>query len=260
MARTEEFVLWPEEASESKHEGYPRANYSEEWLSDGKIVKNVTVPTLTLFPSERISSAAPCLVICPGGGYNCEEMDREGYKVAQVLSCSGLYCAVLKYRHYGRDVARQDARRAVKVLKHMSADLGIDPARIGIGGFSAGGHLSVNAALGPSDEARPEDPIDAIDCRPAFLMLIYSSFRGLGTPDIHRSSPPAFIAVAADDRITPSADSERFFATMREAGLPSELHVFHAGEHGFDLGRLGTSAAAWPTLFVNWLRGIGMLP
>jgi acetyl esterase/lipase len=226
------------------------------------------------------------VVVCPGGGYIRHVMDREGYPIADWLTANGIAAILLRYRlPEGRPlVALLDARRAGRVVRFRAADWGIDPHRIGILGFSAGGHVASTAATHPEDgRAGDPDPVEREPTRPDFAGLVYpvvtmgegthplSKSKLLGpdpTPErvrefsnelqVRGTTPPAFLAHAADDASVPPSNSRNFVAAMKAHGVPVEYVEFPTGGHGFN-GCKGPVWEAWKARFLEWLRSRGVL-
>jgi len=214
-------------------------------------------------------------VICPGGGYNILAWDLEGEEVAAWLNSLGVTGIVLKYRVPRRpDQAKdkppvgplQDAQRAVSLVRSKAAEWGIDPKRIGILGFSAGGHLTAAAAANFDRRAYDAlDDVDRVSCRPDFAVLVYPGYlveKGTDqlAPDIRvrKECPPAFFAHAADDGV-PAENSVAMYRALRKAGVPAELHVYAAGGHGFGLRPSARPCSTWPQRCADWLRAQGFL-
>lgn len=230
---------------------------------------NVSKPTLTVYAPPKDKANGAAVVICPGGGYSILAMDLEGEEVAAWLNSLGVTGIVLKYRVPARkDRPRhlpplQDAQRAVSLVRAKAGEWGIDPKRVGILGFSAGGHLAAATATaekrvyGPGDY-EPADQVDSFSCRPDFAVLVYPAYfldkEGKFAPEIRpgKDSPPAFLAHAGDDRI-PAENSIRFYEALHKAGVPAQVHVFAQGGHGFGLRNDNPAATAWPKLCGEWM-------
>lgn len=248
----------------------------------------ITRPTLTRFPAKEPNGAS--LIVMPGGAYERVVFDKEGGDLAKVFGDRGVTVFVLKYRlpaegHANRQwVPLQDAQRAVRIVRANAAKWGLDPERIGVMGFSAGGHLAATAGTGYARKIY--DGIDAADelsARPDFQALIYpvisldadithalSGENLLGpviTPEMRREmsaecnvdadTPPAFILHANDDDAVPAENSLRMCMALRQAGVPVQLIVFAEGGHGFGIRNArGKPAEKWPELFLDWLAGL----
>jgi acetyl esterase/lipase len=250
-----EYKIWTQGAPGSNPEHWPWPAYKETWLHDNErnedLVKWVTEPTVKTFLPEVAKNTGAAVLICPGGGYNILEIDKEGYKVARKLQDLGVAGIVLKYRHYDIFAARDDAQRAIRFVRSKAKEWGINPDAIGIGGFSAGGHLALNCVVDLSPKVGwTADVIDKIDDNPDFLMLIYP-----GIPKDFANAtriPPTFISAAADDDF--AQECVPLFGMLQKLKIPAELHVYQNGGHGFGLGTPGYNCSGWIGLFVNWLR------
>lgn len=247
-------------------------------------LSSIAKPILTVLRPEKPDGSA--LLIAPGGGYSYEAFDFEGMATADEFAARGITCFVLTYRlpyegwTDGRDVPLQDAQRAMRLIRARGPkDFGLDTARAGVLGFSAGGHLA--GSLATRSEAKvyaPVDEADDLDARPSFAALIYpvvtmlppfaheaSCFRLLGAnaPTALRAAysveravtvdtPPCFLCSAADDPDVPVDNSLGLFASLRAAKVPAEMHIFEDGGHGFGLGVDGLPDMQWPELFFRW--------
>jgi acetyl esterase/lipase len=245
-----------------------------------KLITNVTKPTLTIYQPARGKNTQTAMVICPGGGYWDLYWELEGEEVAAWLNSVGITGIILKYRCPRRpgDVRGEpplgpqlDAQRAVSLVRSRGAEWGIDKNRIGIVGFSAGGHLALATAT--NFAKRTYEPIDAIDqvsCRPDFAVCCYSGYLkpkdkdGIRS-DIHipADTPPIFLAHASDDRESYggsiSENSVFMYLALKRAGIPAELHVYATGDHDFGVRQNQKLPSSWPQLCVNWLRSRGLL-
>ncbi len=237
-------------------------------------------------PGDQTNRQA--VVICPGGGYVNLAIDKEGHDVARWLNTLGVVGIVLKYRLPRPDLTAdqkpwpiQDGERAIRLVRSRAAEWKIDPNRVGIMGFSAGGHLAsaVGTHFTLGNPVSSVDPLDGFSSRPDFMALIYpvismkepitheaSLHYLLGpTPDekmgalysnelqVAPQTPPTFLVQAMDDRVSVE-NSERFHAALQKAGVPSEIHLFEKGGHGYGLGINGGEPAAWPGLCATWLK------
>jgi len=249
---------------------------------------DVDVPTLTYYaPNGRGSSTA--VIVAPGGSYTSLAMNHEGRQVANWLNSQGVAAFVLKYRlgpRYRHPIELGDAQRAIRLVRARAAEFGVSADRIGMMGFSAGGHLASTAGTKfDAGSAGAADPVDRVSSRPDFLVLAYpvvvsaapyahqGSFRNLlgesPTPalrddlsnDRHvtRETPPTFLFHTNADTGVPAENSVSFYLALRKAGVPAELHVFEPGPHGVGLGMTHPALAAWPALLSTWLRERGLL-
>lgn len=238
-------------------------------------ITNVSRPTLTVFRPAQEKDTGAAVLICPGGGYNILAWDLEGEEVARWLNSLGVTGIVLKYRVPRRSGQAkdqpppgplQDAQRALSLVRSKAGEWGIDPKRIGILGFSAGGHLAAETASNFDRRAYPAlDAADKLSCRPDFAVLIYPAYlvaKGSEdlAPDIRvsKESPPTFFVHAGDDRV-PADNSVRMYLALRRAGVPAELHVYAMGGHGFGLRPSAQPVSTWPQRCADWLRTQGVL-
>jgi len=232
----------------------------------------VTDPTLTLYraPADRATGAA--IIVCPGGGYNILAWPKEGLEVAEWLNGLGVTALVLKYRVPRRLPDQphlaplQDVQRALRLTRANAEPWGVDPKRLGVLGFSAGGHLTVMAAT-KSDEPAYEkiDAVDEQSCRPDFVVPIYAAY--LGAKDdaykldesirITKQAPPMFMAVTLDDQHR-GVHAGLMLAQYKKAGVPAEAHIFASGGHGYGL-RATKPVKSWPRLCAMWLEDGGWL-
>ncbi len=235
---------------------------------------NVSKPTLTVYRPEKEKDTGISMLICPGGGYHNLGWDVEGEEVAAWLTSIGMTGIILKYRCPRRpgDVRGEpplgplkDAQRAVSLVRTRAKEWGIDPKKIGMVGFSAGGHL-VGAAC-TNFELRAYEGIDEVDqasCRPDFGVMLYSGYfkvkDGL-SPTIRMPAgiPPLFIVHATDDPISEVEHSVTMYLAMKRAGAPAELHVYATGGHGFGVRRVDHPCAGWTERCTDWLKKSGIL-
>ena len=245
-------------------------------------------PTLTIYRASR-AAVGTGIVVAPGGGYGALAMDHEGRQVAAFFNAMGLSAFVLKYRlgpRYRHPVPLGDAQRALRIVRSRAAEFGVAADRIGMMGFSAGGHLTSTAGT-HFDRGAPDaaDAIDRTSSRPDFLILGYpvisfdaaithgGSLRNLlgENPDprlveslsndlqVTADTPPTFLFHTTNDAAVPVENTVRFYLALRKAKVPAEMHVFENGPHGVGLALGDQALAAWPTLLTNWLRGRGLL-
>lgn len=245
-------------------------------------------PSLTIYPIGGPQKVKTGVVVFPGGGYVHLAVDHEGSQIAAWLNSYGITAFVLRYRlgpKYHHPIELGDAQRAVRYARSRASDFGIDPQRIGVWGFSAGGHLASSVGThfdrGKSDAA---DPIDRFSCRPDFLILAYPvvTFK---EPFLHRGSrdallgknpdpqlvdalsnetqvtadtPPSFLFHTGDDPVVPVQNSLQFYSALRAANVPAEMHIFEHGPHGVGLARNDPALSVWPDLLANWLKVRGL--
>jgi len=264
--------LWPGKAPGETGDIGPE---SERPLQPGqrKVVRiqNVSVPTLSIFKPQTPNGAA--VVVCPGGGYNILAWDLEGTEVAEWLNELGITALVLKYRVPRRkdrskhEAPLQDAQRALGLVRHNAKAWGIDPKRIGILGFSAGGHLSATALTNYHKRTYPRvDAADDASCRPDFGVLVYPAYlvdnetktKLVPEVPVDKQTPPAIFIHAGDDRVTADSSVQMWLA-MRRAGVHSALHVFPHGGHGYGLRPSKDPVSKWPRVAADWMRRNGIL-
>jgi acetyl esterase/lipase len=230
---------------------------------------NVTKPTLTVYRPAQDKDTGVSMLICPGGGYHNLGWDVEGEEIASWLNSVGITGIILKYRCPRRpgDVKGEppagplkDAQRAVSLVRSKAKEWGIDPKKIGMVGFSAGGHL-VGATATNFDKRtyEPVDDIDKISCRPDFAVMLYSGYfkvkDGL-SPTIHLTpgTPPMFLVHATDDPISNAEHSVTMYQAMKRAGVSAELHIYATGGHGFGVRKVGHPCETWTGSCLDWLR------
>ncbi len=233
---------------------------------------NVSEPSLTVYHPPAGKRNGACVLICPGGGYYILAMKHEGTQVAEWLNSLGVTAVVLKYRvpaPKGEPAQRRpllDAQRAMSVIRSHAPDWGVDPKRVGVLGFSAGGHLAAWLLCDGNRRAQgypaaPNEP----SCRPDFGVLIYPAYLSGGERE--REQPliraeekpgPVFFVHAADDKLGPE-NSIEFFLALKKAGVSGELHVFRQGGHGFGMLKQGKPVNDWPARCADWLRAQGWL-
>jgi len=299
-----QIAIWPGAAPDPQPvAGAEIAETSEKNIAGRPVVgvSNVTRPTMTVYsPKGKNSGAA--VVVFPGGGYQGLAIDFEGTEVCDWLVPEGITCVLLKYRvtdvgaypksgpYPESPMALEDAQRTMGLVRLHAAEWHIDPHKVGVLGFSAGGHLV--AAISNHFAQRLYPAVDAADkesCRPDFAVAIYPGHLSLaaaewdatrGTkkfavphaagadrelslnPDIHvtRQTPPTFLLQAEDDHVDNVDDSLAYYIALKNAGVPVEMHLYAQGGHAFGLRRTKLAITAWPELVESWLRTIGMIP
>jgi len=235
---------------------------------------NVSTPTITLYKPAKANGAMPAAVVFPGGGYHILAIDLEGTEVCDWLNETGLACVLLKYRvpdsgpYPKSSAALQDAQRTMGLVRQHADEWGIDPKRVGVLGFSAGGHLA--AALSTHFDKRLYDRVDAADdlsCRPDFAIVIYPGYLALQeqnmatNPEIQPAAetPPTIIVQAEDDPVHVE-NATNYFLQLKNAKVPAELHIYADGGHGYGLRRTALPVTAWPLLVEKWLHTIKVMP
>ena len=252
-----------------------------------RFAEHVTTPLLTMFAPKGAANGITLLII-PGGGYVRVVIDKEGFEAAEWFSARGFSCAVLRYRlpgdgwAAGADAPVHDAMRAIRILRNQP--FAGAPPRIGVMGFSAGGHLAARLITEPQLAYERGDAADDLSARPDFAVLMYPVIATTGasahggsvkqllaagvteatllrvSPDrnVTAGTPPTLLVHAGDDTSVPVENSLLMYSALQKAGVRSELHVFDEGGHGFGLRAVaGKDVAAWPTLVETWARRAG---
>ncbi|MCY2962150.1 MAG: alpha/beta hydrolase [Planctomycetota bacterium] len=240
-----------------------------------KLITNVTQPTLTIYSPPEGTNTGTAMLICPGGGYHDLFWELEGEEVAEWLNSRGMTGVILKYRCPRRpgDIKGEpplgpliDAQRAVSVLRSRAKEWGIDPNKIGMVGFSAGGHLVIATAT--RFEKREYEAVDHHDdasCRPDFGVACYSGYLKTKDKDevapgirIPAKTPPIFLAHASDDSEkvggSISEHSAIMYIALKRAGVPAELHIYASGNHDFGVRQNDKLPSSWPNLCIRWLE------
>lgn len=277
--------IWPGKAPDAQAVKGPEVSETALDATGGKqlvggrpwvYVDRVSRPTMTVYsPVGRNTGAA--VVVFPGGGYNILAIDLEGTEACDWLTSRGITCVLLKYRvpcvktgpYRDCRTALEDAQRTVGLVRFQAAQWHIDPHRIGVLGFSAGGHMV--AAISTHFEKRIYQAVDAADaasCRPDFAIALYPGHLAASARDfalnpgirVTGRTPPTFLLQAEDDPIDPVENSLAYHAALRKAGVPAELHLFVKGGHAFGLRRTSAPITGWPQLVEQWLGSIGMIP
>lgn len=231
-------------------------------------------PRLTIHLPEAEVATGAGVIVNPGGGYRKLAADHEGLQVARWLNRRGIAAFVLRYRlgeRYHSDVSLLDGLRAVRLVRHRAAEFGIATNRLGMLGFSAGGHLCV--AVGTRWDAgddKAADPVERASSRPDFLVAVYAVTNGIlrgrkadeYTPAdvrVDDTTPPTFLVHTNEDGIVPASQSTLFYDALLKAGVQAELHIYGFGEHGTGINPGDSDFREWPQLLLNWLRRCGFL-
>ena len=252
--------LWPEGAPGSE------ARRTEPEKVDGDKVSNIHHPTLTVYLPEKDKATGTAVIVVPGGGHRYLVMNHEGYNVANWLVQRGIAAFILKHR-LGRDSATPegnspyqwdvhglaDGQRAIRLIRHRASEWNLDPRRIGILGFSAGGEIAFLSAMRAAPaEGKSSDPTQRESGRPDFQALIYPGKSSLIKPE--KGAPPVFLAAGYNDRPDISEGLANVYLLFKKAGVPAELHLYAGAGHGFGLRETNKSpAGAWPQRFIEWL-------
>ena len=248
---------------------------NENMVAGRRVIRlgNVSRPGITVYRAPQDKDTGATVVVFPGGGYNILAWDLEGTEVCEWLNSIGVNAMLLKYRVPKRASlerhapALQDAQRAVGLVRSRAKEFGIDPQRIGVLGFSAGGHLAAALSASVSQRTYPEvDDADKVSCRPDFSILIYPAYLTLKeqgdkiSPEtaVSSNTPPAFIAMTQDDPVR--VEGALFYSVaLKQIGVPFELHIYPKGGHGYGLRRTENPVTAWPDRAADWMRSRGLL-
>jgi acetyl esterase/lipase len=246
-------------------------------------------PSLTIRLADPSKANGSAVVICPGGGYRNLAMDHEGAQIADWLNERGVSAFILKYRLgpvYHHPVELQDAQRALRIVRSRAQEFKLDPKRIGIWGFSAGGHLASTTGT-KFDDGNPNatDPIDRAGSRPDFMILAYPVI-SMSTEYVHEGSrtnllgtgysrelaelmssekhvtprtPPTFLFHTTDDAAVPVENAVLFYLALRKAKVPAELHIYQTGKHGVGLAQSDPILSTWPARLADWLTLQGII-
>jgi acetyl esterase/lipase len=266
--------LWPNGAPEpAGFKCEPEKVIPPKNDKDVKRVTNVTEPTITIYKAENPNGAA--MIVAPGGGYSILAIEHEGTQVCEYLNSIGVTCALLKYRVPARDKNEpskeplQDAQRAIGLVRHHAEEWGIKADRVGILGFSAGGHLTVMTTLHPNERTYTTDPaLDVEDATPNFSVPVYPAYlvtkedTFVLKPEIKvtEKSPPMCLVHAGDDKnVTSSSGSALLYIEYKKLNLPAELHIYAKGGHGFGMRKSGLPTADWLVRVGEWMKSMGWL-
>jgi acetyl esterase/lipase len=237
--------------------------------------RNVSQPTMTVY-SPKGTNTGVAMVVFPGGGYQCLAMDLEGSEICDWLTSRGITAVLLKYRvpikrvgPYGESPqALEDAQRTVGLVRFHAAEWQIDPHKIGVIGFSAGGHMV--AAMSTHFDKRSYSAVDAVDkvsCRPDFAIACYpghlwnddEGFKLNPNVSVTTNTPPTFLLMAEDDHVDRVEQALVYYIGLKQAGVPVEMHLYAQGGHAFGLRRTKFPVTEWPQLAEKWLGTIGMI-
>jgi acetyl esterase/lipase len=268
--------LWPGEAPGEKGDIAEEKNIAKpgENLVAGKpiiLLANVSQPTLTVYPAPKDKATGTAVIVCPGGAYHILALDLEGSEICEWFNTIGVTAVLVKYRVPARagrpryEAPLQDAQRAISLTRQHASEWGVDPKRIGILGFSAGGHLA--AVTSNAERAYPAaDAADKEDCRPNFTALIYPAYLAQDAklsalvPEVPvtAKTPPAFIAITQDDPVKVEGAMDYSLA-LKNAKVPCELHIYPDGGHGYGLRKTDKMVTTWPDRLADWMKASGLL-
>ncbi|HVW84113.1 MAG TPA: alpha/beta hydrolase [Bryobacteraceae bacterium] len=264
-ADAEVVYLWPNGAPGS--EGKTGDEIVRVQPSGDHVISNVHKPSITVYLPAKDTATGAAVVIAPGGGHSTLWVDHEGHNVAKWLAAHGVAGFVLKYRlarekgstYTIEGTSLSDAQRAIRLIKSKAADWGVDPERIGIIGFSAGGEIAALAAT-HIEEAKADaaDPLDRFSSKPAFFGLLYPAIPK--DMPLSKEMPPAFLACGENDRQNISQGLPELYVAMKKAGAQAELHVYTKVGHGFGLRETTKGPVRlWPQRFHEWMEARGFL-
>lgn len=254
--------LWPDGAPGS--EGKTEKEVMIPRAGDEHTLVKIHNPSLTVYLPSKEKNTGAAIIVAPGGGHRHLAIDHEGFDVAQWLADHGIAGLVLKYRlareegstYTVEEHAGADGLRAIRLVRSRAKEWGIDPERVGIMGFSAGGQVAMIAgARGGAGAEGAADAVERESARPAFMALVYSG--GTRNATFSKDTPPTFLLVAQDDGA--SAGTASAYLALKEAGVPVELHIYGAGGHGFGMRNRPLPVSKWPNVFRDWLDSQGFL-
>lgn len=269
-AEAEVITLWPGQAP-GEVAGEVGEEKLMEPLKDQRRVRrlaNVTKPTVTVHPAKGENRSGAAVLICPGGAYNILADEHEGTMVADWLNGLGITAFVLRYRVPRRkgkpmyEAPLQDAQRALRLVRQNAAKWQVNPDKIAVLGFSAGGHLAAMTSTAFDREMyKAVDDADKISARPDLSILIYPAYLAekgklVDELKVTKSAPPAFMAHATDDPVTPES-SVYYYLALKGLGIPAEMHIYTKGGHGYGMVDNGLPTNQWPARCAEWLKVIG---
>ena len=269
--------LWPKEAPGEKGpvgEEKDMTKPTENLVAGKRVIRlgNVSKPTLTLTRPPKEKDTGTAAVVFPGGAYHILAMDLEGTEVAEWLNSIGVSAAVVKYRvprRAGREkhaAPLEDAQRALGLMRANAKEWGIDPNRIGVLGFSAGGHLAAALCATPQRTYSAVDDADKLSCRPDFSVLVYPGYltvkedgdKVAADVNVTTNTPPTFLVMSQDDGVRVE-NVLHYYLALKQAKVPSELHAYPTGGHGYGLRRNDHFVTTWPDRTTDWMRSRGLL-
>lgn len=265
--------LWPGKAPGETKELPPEGLVEpKKGQVEVKRLANVSEPTISVYAPAKGKANGTAVVVAPGGGYSILAIEHEGSQVCEWLQSLGVTAVLLKYRVPKRELQTpdnlamvQDAQRAITLVRGKSAELGVDPGRVGMLGFSAGGHLTACTAL---FKKRMYDTVDKADevfgHEPNFAILVYPAYLtdkgGALKPEfaVAKDSPPMFFAHSTDDPVS-SEGSVALYRALKKNNVPAEMHLYASGGHGYGMRKIPHPAATWPDRAADWLKSRGLL-
>lgn len=270
--------LWPGTAPGEKGnlgEEKDTTKPTDQMIAGQRVIRlgNVSKPTLSIYPAPAGKNTGAAVLVCPGGGYHILAMDLEGTEVCEWLNSIGVTAALLKYRVPKREglerhaAPLQDAQRALGLLRSRAKEFGLDSQRIGALGFSAGGHLIAALASSTAQRTYPTvDDADSSSCRPDFNIVIYPGYLVLKdegdkinpSVQVTTNHPPTFLVMTQDDPVRVE-NAVLYYLALKQVNVPSELHLYPTGGHGYGLRRGERAVTSWPDRATDWMRSRGLL-
>jgi acetyl esterase/lipase len=269
----ETIKLWPGKApGETKDIGEEKLIEPKKGQADVKRLSNVSEPTITIYAPPKDKANGTVILVAPGGGYNILAIEHEGTQTCEWLNTLGVTAVLLKYRVPRREAQTpdnlamvQDAQRAITLIRSKQNELGINAIRVGMLGFSAGGHLTVCTALTKKRMYEGVDKADTIfSHEPNFAILVYPAYltdkdgKLKAEFEVKKDSPPMFFAHSSDDNVT-SEGSTALYMALTKNKVPAELHLFASGGHGYGMRKTAHPCAKWPERAGDWLKTRGLL-
>jgi len=287
-AERQVIFLWPQ--------GVPESNgITEPEVTESDRVSNVSVPSMMFYPADSAKNTGVTILICPGGGYIREASNHEGSQFGEWLSSLGINAFVLKYRLPNKHayIPLKDAQQAMRIIRSRAGEWKLDPSKVGVSGFSAGGHLAATLGthfdlgipippLAPSKVKKPVPPapLSSFSCRPDFMILFYpvvsmqesvthagsrENLMGLGYKkdsvdyysnelQVTKDTPPTLLFLSDDDGAVPPQNSFDFYAALKKYKIPASLHIFPEGGHGWGFRETFRYHEAWQGLYIDWLK------
>ena len=274
-----QIAIWPgaipNAISTQQPESVVAATGHGGWLQ----INDVSKPTMTVYPPEGLNTGV-AVIVFPGGGFRVLAIDLEGTEICDWLTSRGITCVLLKYRVPGGNdywdekcqcrifpkipLALQDAQRTIKLVRSKARELNLNPRKIGVIGFSAGGYLVAQISNIFASAYAPVDAADKLSSRPDFAIALYPGHLcrfGRLESSIHvtKETPPTFLVQAWDDPVDPICNSTLYARALDQARVPADVHFFATGGHAFGLREKDHSIAAWPSLVESWLKETGVL-
>lgn len=270
------FRVWPDKAPGETGDVPPEAIVNRKPKNGVPVIRvgNVSEPTYTYYPAPEETNTGACVVVCPGGGYNILAWNLEGTEVCEWLNSVGVNGVLLKYRvprRKGRpmhEAPLQDAQRTIRLVRRDAAKHGIDPRRIGILGFSAGGHLAATTSTNADKPAYEAiDEADKLSARPDFTVLVYPAYLMTKEVDVNKlvpevvatkTTPPAIAIMTQDDGVKVEC-AIGYFLALKRAKVPAEMHIYPTGGHGYGLRKSEHDVSNWPNRVGQWMKTRGLL-